>query len=199
MKKGLLTLLLAGTLFYKSLGESSREYSDLKKYSEIEILNFEKNYENKPLSEKEIKELLSEVYIPDKYFSKRHLERMILKESSRNPLAVNEKTLTKGLIQIKRIAWEEVEYELPYELNWHKPKKNIRTGQKYLFWLEKTISKNNPKWKFLTLQEKRGQIIAGFDWGYGNLKKNNWDPEKFPKETKRYVELVTKNPGGKTI
>jgi len=203
MKKRLLTLLVAGTLLQSNIWESlpySKEYSkDSKIENKIEIFNSKKVYENKPLSKNEVNEILSEIEISNKYFPKKTLEKMTLKESSRNPWKNNEKSKAKEILQIKKETWKEINPEVPYKTNWYNPKQNIQTGIKYLNWLKNAISKNNPKWETISHEEKKGQIIVGYNWGYGNLMKSGWNPEKFPKETRDYIKFVLGEMGRKDI
>jgi soluble lytic murein transglycosylase-like protein len=188
MKKTVYAALLAALLIpatTKKTGESylSDHKTRYKEYITIYV----------PPSKEDIRDFISSKKLKNKYLSPESIEDMINRESAFNFMAVNQKTGARGLMQLTRTAWEDVNPGISYEEQWFNPEENLETGIKYLNWLVRAISENNPRWERLNNKEKRDLIIAGYNWGYGNLKASRWNMKKAPDETKNYVAFMNRS------
>lgn len=201
MKKVLLKLLMLSTLYSSPNQVSNSIKGETLPKNEF-IAGIPKNSLGYKVSDKsipktgyltlrEIREYLSELYHPMEHIPKKYIEKITFKESNFNVFALNRKTKAGGLMQILEPTWKEVNSHVLYEFGVFDPKENLKTGIKYLRNLSSTISKINPDWKNLTNDEKSYQILAAYNWGIGNLQKNNWNISKSPKETKEYIKYIT--------
>ena len=146
----------------------------------------------------EISNIISEVYEhtfnePD-YFSEKLVREVIQQESGNDPNAVSSKG-AKGLMQIKRIAWNEVEKECSYEENVLDPRINIEAGTKYLLALDKSLRRDHPRWKELSIRKKREAILASYNGGKSRLAKSGWNVGEMPRETQLYVRNIDEGLG----
>lgn len=205
MKKGIALTMLSLGMFVSAKAPS---YSDLNpRY------NNEKNYFNsliKPeikreidyskvpeeasyINRNEVGKIIDSLYAQPKsprFISAREYLKFVNKESNFDLYAYNEKSGASGLAQIRKNTWEEVFPDLDFYKNRFDSRLNLEAGIKYVSWLERTISKNHPGWSNLDLQKKKELVIAGYNWGIGNLKNNEWDVQKSPKETKKYIDYI---------
>ncbi len=186
MKKAIYTILLTAVLVPLTAQNSGEDYlknewNDQRK----EILAIKE-----ALSKEDISFQISEIPVKNRYLTVKSIEDIVERESGFDPFAVNKKSDAKGLMQITKTAWKEVNPKTPYETNWYKPKANLETGIKYLGWLERAISRNNSRWKHLSRKERTDQILAAYNWGYQNLKDAKWNLNEAPKETKRYLVFM---------
>ena len=120
---------------------------------------------------------------------KTFIKASIKQESDYTPLAVSSAG-ARGLIQFMPYVWPaygEGDFDNAYD-----PIKNIRAGIKLNLWLEKNISKYNPVWDKLTIEDKRKQILAAYNGGFYRLKDRNWEISKMPKESIKHAEIITK-------
>lgn len=134
-----------------------------------------------------LNEIYGEIKVP-KVIDKKFVEYVIQKESSRNKFAINKDTGAKGLMQLREIAWNEVNNNSNYEEQWHNPKENIKTGVKYLSQLVNHCDNNYPNWRESSQEEKQEMIAAAYNWGIGKLIENEWNLNRIPQETKDYIQ-----------
>ena len=126
--------------------------------------------------------------------NQKFIDNIIYIESKNNPRAVSKKG-AKGVMQLKKIAWDDVENVFDYNKWVFDPIINKMVGKKYLWKLEEYCKKYHPKWDNLNLNEKRDCIAAGYNLGPTRLKKISWNIPKAPEETQLYVkELRRLNP-----
>ena len=156
--------------------------------------SLEDNLKPEYITFEEVKKYIDREYIKMEYISKDHIGRMAKKESSLNIFAVGKKVKGlrgRGLFQIQKPTWEEVNPSVFYEMEVFNPLENTKTAVKYLKDLSYKVKEMNPKWESSTKEERTAYILAAFDYGIGNLEDNSWDLLQSPKETKEYIEFVS--------
>ena len=144
------------------------------------------------ISEKEFNQLTDKIYKKiktDPTITKDFYRAVIQKESSLNKNAYNESSGARGLGQLLKDAWEDVD-TTDFHENAFDTEKNLEVSLKYLNWIPKSLKKLNPNWNSLSQEEKLEQIIASYNWGIGKMKDNDWDFSKAPKETKNYRDII---------
>lgn len=77
--------------------------------------------------------LYSEIKMPEE-IPKDIFKRIIRIESGRNIYARKIKTNARGLGQLRKIAWDELEKEIPYEDGVYDPEINLKVSLKHLRW-----------------------------------------------------------------
>ena len=93
-------------------------------------------------------------------------------------------------MQIRPVAWIQVEKQTDYYKKVFDPEKNIRVGIEYLKWLGEYFEKNNfLDWKNLQIKEKQEILLAGYNGGPARLNKRK-KIENMPAETLRYIKKV---------
>lgn len=144
------------------------------------------------LSGIEFEDMINKIYNStpkDPIITKDFYKTVVKKESSLNVNAFNRRSKARGLGQILRETWEDMD-TTSYDKNAFNPEKNLEVTLKYLSWIPNALEKMHPEWHQLSHEEKLDQVIASYNWGIGRLRKNNWDFEKSPKETKDYRTFV---------
>ena len=147
----------------------------------------------KVYSYNEISKMVHDVYRktrskPD-YLSERFVREIIAHESSYNPMATSEKG-ARGLMQIMPTAWEEVEKERNYDEHVFDPRTNLEVGMKYLLSINKKFKKDYGGWENLNQEEKRAMILSAYNAGISRFKKEEWQLENMPRETRNYVGTI---------
>jgi len=128
------------------------------------------------------------VKVPE-YITKKFVRAQIWAESWDTPNARGKRG-EKGLMQLIPEAWRCVENKLDYKKNAFNPEKNVYVGIKYLSWLAKQAENYHSNWNKLSDEEKRKNIAAVYNAGIGRLISSNWDINKIPKITKRYIRNI---------
>jgi len=167
----------------------------------LENINLNSIMFKRTLSRKEISNLVSKIYtkigskrkIPP-YMSKKFFEDVILVESSRDVYAKSPDG-ARGLMQLMRNAWEQVETDdsliykepkEPYSLA-VVPEKNIENGIKYYLWINSFCSRNYPNWNELSQNKKIDILHASYNVGATKLEKLCWDISQTNSETRTHV------------
>jgi len=119
------------------------------------------------------------------------LEKIITVESRWNPNAKS-KSNARGLMQIKKVAWKQVEKDLDYTKHVYNPEINLEVGVNYLLWLEDVLEKKHPKWSKLSQESKKELISASFNGGPTELKRKKYQITEMPYETRNYVKKIDK-------
>jgi len=91
---------------------------------------------------------------------------------------VTSKDGCRGLMQLSRVAWDEV-MDIPYLPNVYDPELNVIAGEKYLRLLKRRLGKN------YTVE----RMLASYNMGLAKLKRLNYEWWRI-KEAKRYVRKV---------
>ena len=192
MSKKILEIILAGmiligsvaafniTTYHKIKKNVSKIPKLIEKLQPLELKkkNFEKYIE--PFYEKsEISELIT----------KNLIKTTILVESEGNTNAIS-CVGAKGLMQLMKDTWEDHETKISYEEGVFNPYKNVEVGTKYLDWITEYCGRKHPHWKELTTEKKHEIITASYNGGIGRLRKNNWDINRMPEETIKYVQKI---------
>lgn len=126
---------------------------------------------------------------PPEYITKELVRAIISVESSDKRDAVSQAG-GRGLMQIRPVAWIQVEKQTDYYKKVFDPEKNIRVGIEYLKWLGEYFEKNNfLDWKNLQIKEKQEILLAGYNGGPARLNKRK-KIENMPAETLRYIKKV---------
>lgn len=129
--------------------------------------------------------------IPE-YITKEFIRSQIWAESSDFPNAEGEAG-ERGLLQLTLNAWNSVEKNDDFYEKAFDPQKNIEVGIKYHLWINDYCKKKHPNWDKLSNIEKRKFISAAYNAGVGRLKRTNWDLNKIPEITKRYIKKIEGN------
>jgi len=136
--------------------------------------------------------LLNKVYakvkLPD-YITKGYIKNLIECESSWDPAVVS-KAGAKGLGQLIKKTWNDSEKEISYEKGVFIPEKNLEVSLKYLNWLNEYLQKNHNDWQKVSTSKKLDLISAAYNGGITRLKKNKWNIQKMPRETRKYVKKI---------
>lgn len=207
MKKNLLNLILAtGILFSVPTAQMKKEFSYINQKIKIEKILAPHNIKNNQfelpkvnlspqnyLEKKEVKSIIDSVYKKTKtILSKKEFELIAYRESALDANAQS-KAGAKGIYQSYKESWEDAGMKVDYDNHVFNPRYNISAGIKYYSWLEKIISKQDSNWKNYSREEKREKLLAAFNWGIGNLKKNNWQVPDYLKETNDYIAYIEKH------
>ncbi|GIU68606.1 MAG: hypothetical protein KatS3mg001_456 [Candidatus Pacearchaeota archaeon] len=192
MKKRI-ALTLLGILYFGAPSKTLEETINFGVESSLEeIIETIENLPNKEIKKyKKIYEILEEEYkkldnFPP-YFDLDILSRLIYAESRYNEKAVSRNN-AKGLMQLKRSAWYQVEKNLDYDENVFNPRMNIRVGLKYILWIDEYCRKKHQEWDSLEDKEKRKIVLAAYNAGAFRVFSRNWDISKMPKETREYIK-----------
>jgi soluble lytic murein transglycosylase-like protein len=175
-------------------------YSLLKNNKDIDqsMLNYPKKNIEQILSEENLnqKKLKENNYIA--YDSKKieqdlinneFIDAIINVESERNPYARSKKG-ARGLMQLMPKNWEE-SGEGDFS-NAFDPEKNKKAGIKAYKIIQNYCEKFHPKWKSLSIKEKRHLLVASYNGGKARLKYRGWEINKMPLETKNYLKKLKK-------
>lgn len=117
------------------------------------------------------------------------VEAVIKAESSGRSDVVSNKG-ARGLMQLMRPAWTDVQRAVPalsgydYDENWSNPDVNRQFGTEYL----KIVQQYLPA----EYRESIPHVLAGYNAGVGRLKKIGYDLDRAPKETKDYISKIAK-------
>jgi soluble lytic murein transglycosylase-like protein len=145
------------------------------------------------LSQEKLNHYLDSLYLEIKLpreISKNMVKKMVKYESTHNIYALSHKG-ARGPMQIMEDSWNGIEKNIPYEPGVYSPAKNIDVGLKILKNIYYSNKRNNPHWIDSDLINKRKYILASYNWGIGNLgKKADWDLNKIPYATKKYIKDV---------
>jgi len=112
------------------------------------------------------------------------LEVIAIIESNKRADAVSP-VGARGICQIMEPTWREF-CDAPFSEAFN-PQLNIEVSRRYYNWLYKYFSTRVPDWHNLTSSIKIRLLLAGYNWGIGNLRKNNWDWRCAPAETQAYI------------
>ena len=112
-----------------------------------------------------------------------------MKESTNDPKKIGKKG-ERGLMQIRLLAWREVEKERNYHEHVSDPMANTEVGINYLLWIDKKLEKNYDGWGKLTPKEKRKMVLSAYNAGISRFEKEEWQLEKMPRGTKNYVDNI---------
>jgi len=97
----------------------------------------------------------------------------------------------RGLCQLTKVAWEQAEKKVPYEIGWNNPRKNIEVSLKYLDQLIDYNSKFNPNWMDFSDNERIEYILACYSCGPTKVNKIfDWDLEKISKKMENYLNKI---------
>ena len=96
-------------------------------------------------------------------------------------------------MQITPQAWKAVEKEKDFYKTAFNPEANIEAGIKYGLHIDDYCRTWYPNWGKLSDSEKRRIIAAGYNAGIGSLRLKNWDMNRIPDTTKRYVKDIERN------
>ncbi|MEM3405904.1 MAG: lytic transglycosylase domain-containing protein [Candidatus Pacearchaeota archaeon] len=162
-------------------------------------LEYKISYKNK--EEEEFKKYLSEKfdkksnhkYIPS-YISNAFVKSVIYVESGYNPNVISNKK-AMGLPQTYYSTWKEVFPNDSYS-DFLKGIKDKNKSEEFVFkycsLIDNILNEKMPFYKNLNNDLKLEYICAAYNWGIGNLIKNNFDLSKAPKETKNYIVKIKK-------
>jgi len=128
--------------------------------------------------------------MPD-YITKDFLEYQMDAESGGNPKCISNKD-ARGLMQVTREAWEDVEKKMSFDKNSLDPIRNVYVAGKYIIFLHEDFENSHPRWNELSDKEKRMAVAAAYNGGPERLKKKRWDISKMPEETRDYVRKIEK-------
>jgi membrane-bound lytic murein transglycosylase MltF len=117
------------------------------------------------------------------------VKKIIKKESNNNAFAYGN-FKERGLMQISKEAWEQVENKKPYEDYAFDSKMNIQVGINYLKWIEDYLSEKILSWDTLSDNKKQIFIVAGYNCGAPKLSRLKFDLDKVPITTKKYIHDV---------
>lgn len=205
MKKGIALTMLSLGMFVSakapSYSDSNSKYNNEKNYFNSLIkpeIKEEIGYSKVPeetfyINRNEVGKIIDSLYAQPKsprFISAKEYLKFVNKESNFDLYAYNEKSGASGLAQIRKNTWDEVFPNLDFYKNRFDSRLNLEAGVKYISWLERAISKKYSNWSDLDVQEKKKLVIAGYNWGIGNLKNNGWDLQRSPKETKKYIDYI---------
>jgi soluble lytic murein transglycosylase-like protein len=116
------------------------------------------------------------------------LEAIIQIESSGNPLAFNQKSGARGLMQTTPIAWKDLVTHYPetykklkYEQDIFKPDVSKRAGKDYLNVIRNYL-------KTYKIPETLDNVLGAYNFGIGNLRK--YGVNNAPQETKDYISKI---------
>jgi soluble lytic murein transglycosylase-like protein len=193
MKRKLFTLSLIGILYFGNPNEV-RE-GTIQTVPENNLEEIIQTLEEVPLKKikknQKINQILEEEYNNLKnfppYFSLDVLSKLIYAESRYNEKAKS-RSDARGLMQLKRSAWYQVEKNLDYDENVFDPRRNIQVGLKYILWLDEYCKKRHPQWEKISDKEKRRIILAAYNAGVTRLASYDWNLDKLPQETRYYVK-----------
>jgi hypothetical protein len=128
------------------------------------------------------------VEVPE-YITKKFIRAQIWAESRDYPRALGG-IGERGLMQLTPKAWFVVEGENNFYKKAFDPEKNIESGIKYELWVDNYCRAWHPNWEKLSDSEKRRIIAAGYNAGIGRVRNNNWNLNKVPERTKRYIREI---------
>ena len=123
----------------------------------------------------------NEVPLPE-FISSKYVLKKIENESSNNAYAISIHD-ARGLMQLKKIAWEQVDTS-DYENNWYKPRASMNAGRKYLRYLYnfldinyKVFGEDNTVIRFDDLNDtlKLDLISAAYNVGPTALMNAEWN------------------------
>jgi soluble lytic murein transglycosylase-like protein len=114
------------------------------------------------------------------------IEAIIQVESSGNPNAESPRG-ARGLMQIMKPTWEEVCKR--HKLNWewdtaYDPVRNKVVATLYLMWLENTLE------EWMGEVPNNGHLLGAYNGGIGRLRKEGYNIDGMPWETRNYVADV---------
>lgn len=194
----ILALALAGLLVpqkvnmneYLGQMQSENFYESIEKSeTENEVKKTESNEEK--WKDDKIWGMINSVYnkldAPE-YISKEFVRGLVKVESSDYPKAVSYRG-ARGLGQIMEKTWYNFE-KSNFKKNAFIPEKNIEVTIKYLKWIDKFCSQNNPEWENLSKNKKIILASACYNGGPVRLKNLNWNEDKMPDETIEYIGKV---------
>jgi len=111
------------------------------------------------------------------------MKKIVSIESSNNPKAENERSGARGLTQIMKSTWEEIVQKMGEDWSWDEAfdrEKNLAVGTYYM---NVEIPRLLKHYGIADTIENR---LAAYDWGVGNLQKNEWNDA--PQETVNYIK-----------
>lgn len=123
------------------------------------------------------------------YITKNFSRSLILVESSDNPSAKGRHG-ERGLGQLTKRAWNNVERDVSFEKGAFNPDKNTEVTIKYLLWLDEQFKNSHPNWYDLKDEEKRRMIVSAYNGGIYRLKRLNWNINKMPEGTKNHIRKI---------
>lgn len=170
---------------FKNEKELSRDYSLIER-----LVERKENHGpafNPFVSKKEVRKYIERHGARYTLFSDKMIEAIIHNESGFNRFAKSYRG-AQGLWQFMKSTWDYYNPDYPFEEYSYHPEKSTETGIKYLKDLERTLREKNPKWDSLSVDEKREQILAAYNWGPGNLERNDFNLNLAPRETKNYIK-----------
>jgi len=116
------------------------------------------------------------------------IEYIIKVESGGNPYAINKKSGARGLTQLTRIAWEDLQdnfpekyKSIPFEIGTFNPEISRQAGLDYLVLIDRYLDHYG-------LPKTMENYLAAYNWGIGNLYKKGL--ENMPEETRTYIHKI---------
>lgn len=140
------------------------------------------------LSPQRLYEIIKEIGNSSEILDEHYLVAIAQTESSLNPLAKS-RAGARGLFQLTKYAWEEIDAKRKYLENVFNPEINTENGSRYLAFLEEFCMNQNPSWDDLNSEKQKELILAAYNLGPYRLKSLGWNLEKTP-AVKKYVERI---------
>ena len=138
----------------------------------------------------EISKMVHDIYrfAPHKpdYLNEEFLREIIQAESGYDTRAESKKG-ARGLMQLMPATWKDIEKKRSYDEYVFDPRTNLKVGIKYLLLINKQFEKDYDGWENLNQEEKRARVLSAYNAGISRFKKEDWQLENMPKETRKYV------------
>jgi hypothetical protein len=112
--------------------------------------------------------------------------KLVYAESSNDPRARSHMD-ARGLGQFTKPAWDMVDRKHDYYTKAYDPHINIQNTIRYTAFLHNFLEQSHPSWETLEKSDKQDLILAAYNAGHGHLQKKNFDLERMPRETKKYL------------
>ena len=142
----------------------------------------------------EISQIIHDVYRftshKPNYLNEEFLREIIRAESGYDIMAESKKG-ARGLMQLMPATWKDIEKKRSYGEYVFDPRTNIKVGMGYLLWIDKQFEKDYDEWEELTPKEKRAMVLSAYNAGISRFKKEDWQLENMPRETRKYVGTIT--------
>jgi hypothetical protein len=197
-------LSMAGLLGEHRIGESMDKYYSSEPVVEVGDISSFANFDNYIKEQKPrltnfiadstlegiVSKLDSEVRLPAP-ITQDYVLTKINVESKKDAYAISGAD-ARGLMQLTRSAWEQVEDSLDYDTHWFIPEDNISVGMKYLKFIYSFLKANmdTNRWDELDYRKRLDYISATYNTGPRTLKDAEWNIAGLSFETLNHIRKM---------